>query len=162
MGNSLLCVQRGIMNKRILILGLILTACGGSDGGSSPAPSANATAIPHDMKVSGGTICNKVDTGAGSALLYSYENDTLDSGDHFVTCSVSGSAYQATNVHLYRAGTSSAATAPCQVGYDVDAASGGYWNFIGATPYATATYIDSSSAHNNYQYSFTSSDCGTF
>lgn len=147
---------------KVIVLGLMLglTACGG--GNDSSSPTSGTSTPPVDMKISGGKICNKVDTGAGSALLYSYENDTLDSGDHFVTCSVSGSAYQATNVHLYRAGTSSAATAPCQVGYDVDAASGGYWNFIGATPYATATYIDSSSAHNNYQYSFTSSDCGTF
>jgi hypothetical protein len=148
------------MNKGLLFtfVMMVATAC----GGSNPALTAdgNPSPTPVDMKIQSGTLCVKTDSGSGTAVTYTYENDLLDSGDVFVSCVVSGQATQSSFSRLYKSGTTT--NGPCRVVYDIDAASGGLWAFQKVSGINYVAYIDSASAHNNYQYQFSTSDCSNY
>lgn len=150
------------MTKGILFTSILMmtSACGGS---STDAPAGTPTATPSDMKVASGTTCIKTDSGIGTTVVLNYEHDLLDSGDLYVACSVSGTTYQSSNSHLYKAGASGVSTGACSVIYDIDTASSGGWYFQNpSATFRTVYYLDATSTHNNYQYTFTAGDCTNY
>lgn len=151
-----------IMEKTMKILGVVfcltLAGCGGSAGatGATGASGTNGETIVSEL------ACNKLDAGSGTSLFYVYENVLYSTGDRFVTCTIQTNAVGISNSIIYRSYQVGATTGTCLVAADIDAVSGGFWEFTSQSGVTKTTYIDSTSAENNYLYTFAPSDCATF
>lgn len=142
------------MNKNIaVILAFGILGCGGSNGASG-TNGTDATAT----KIASGVSCVKVDAGSGTSVNYQYQSVLTTSGDRFITCSVQVAAAQYTNTVFYKSTQAGAVSGSCSVYFDLDGASSGSWNF---TP-SQVRYVDATSGHNGYTYSFAVSDCTSY
>lgn len=148
---------------------LTMTACGSSDAPTlqdtataSASPTATPTSVENDLTVSSGILCGKLDTGIGTSLNFTYESVFYLSGDRFVYCEVADTAKSYSAAFVYKSGSTAAATGSCQLVYDVDSASFGYWTFTSQSGTTKAKYTDSPSTHNNYTYTYVSGDCTSF
>lgn len=144
---------------RLFLMISLLVGCGaakdGSPGPAGPAgaPGANGTSgaagsAGTSAKIVSNEVCRKVDVYG-----FDYRETVFSTGDVFVECDIAGTSFTVSNSAYFAADENGATSGSCQVVFDIDAASAGYWVFLGgASP--TATYHDAASASDGLVESF--------
>jgi hypothetical protein len=130
------------------LLSMSLVACQGEAGPPGPAgPVEGATSNRYCSK----TLNN---------LTYQYQVVRWASGDVEAICSIATVADERSGMIYYRSGDTGATTGSCWLFYDVDTASGGYWEFRADAPGERATYHDASStSFDGFVLSYAAGDC---
>lgn len=122
--------------KRFVVLAVVMTsfalaACGGEDVPSGPTIPTLATVRGCHVFVS------------DLLLAFSYDRYGYQDGSVLVTCSIADGASEYTDIALYRSTQNGAATGGCFLAFDIENATGGWWEFkMSGTGSATATYTD--------------------
>lgn len=153
------------MRVVVAMLCLMLVACEGPQGVDGPQGPVGKTgpAGPPGKDGAPGTSLNInyactgfADlTGTGQGYNFDYEFYAFSDGSVLTTCTIMGSASQATGINMYRRGSIGAGDGGCAAKFDADSASGGYWLFTitSTRSLATAVYKDAQSSNNNRTFS---------
>lgn len=150
--------------RTIILFGLttLLMACGGGGafgGGEASASASNVDSTLTEDSLITVNRCSKIAGG----LLFQYVVNTFSSNDKFITCSVSGGAFQVFNAVFYKPTFVGHVSESCLLVSDADSdPTSGYWIFSVNAGVRTAIYNDSSSAVNGYNVTFSNTtDCTT-
>lgn len=103
------------------------------------------------------TSCTKVSAG----IRYFYEVAIFTNNDKFLTCSVSGSTAESGISFFAKTTQAIHPTETCTVGFDLDAASSGFWTFSSNTG-RKAVYTDVASGQDGLTINFMGLDCSVF
>lgn len=140
----------------VAVVGLLM-ACAGEDGTMGPAGPAGADGDPGAM-FDEIRLCTHYDATRG--LEFTYEISSFTTGEAQAFCTVTDAWASYSAAYSWPSGTVGAVQGLCFVGYDLDAGSGGYFEFR-ADGSTRVIYRDSSSTLNGTAVSFLSGDCNT-
>jgi hypothetical protein len=137
---------------------VVLAACAGPEGpagqpGTNGTDGRNGTDGSAFAKI---TLCEHVT----SALLFDYELSTYTTGEVLAICAVTDAAASYATSVVWPDATIGATQGICRVGYDLDAVSGGYFEFR-ADGSRRATYHDAASPYDGTMVAFSSAECVT-
>ena len=105
-----------------------------------------------------GFNCTVISGGA----IFNYGATRFSTGDAYVHCLISGSVIQVSDSAIYKSSQTGASTLACFLTWDIDASTGGYWEFTGTSGTRQIQYKDTGSASDGTVITFTSGDCTVY
>lgn len=161
------------MNRLLVICAILFTACGpgpmgppGPQGPQGPQGPVGTPGTPGaaGSGLTGGIICHTPSAVTVNGLRISiiHSRYTFADGSVMGTCEIFDGLKSISNVTMFTKGLVGADSGFCQITYDVDNPTAGFWNFEMVTtgPASTATYSDVGSASNGFRAFLT--DCQSF
>lgn len=160
----------------ILILAFLLAAytegCGSSPGPTGPqgpigpqGPAGNSGlqgSAGAPESISSGLSCSHIQTINSRPLLFEYGYDIFASGDVFARCAIHDTFAEYGTSQDYKAGTANASNGNCVLGYDLDTATGGFWDFTSSGATTKSVYTDSGSPFTGTVVTFAANECSSF
>jgi hypothetical protein len=156
--------------KRILLTAILfLTACGaeGPMGPQGPPGETGRQGIQGvDGKPGKDAVAQlqqkRACTKAQGGFIFSWDVYTWTSGDVTTQCAVLDGSAQYTGGYFWKAGTQGAAKGFCNVAYDLDDSTFGWWDFVEADGSYIVAYDDDGSQYDNAGFTFLADDCDTY
>lgn len=144
------------MKYCLLVVSLI--GCGaGAVGPAGPAgPAGVAGKDGAGLALQTTTGCSHTDNTLN--LNFYYRTTLFNDGARYVDCIIQGNSFGVSNSSFYTADVVGATSGGCQLFYDIDAASFGFWDFS-LTSGPHAKYTDASSPNNAFVETFAASEC---